>query len=94
MTAFSLRVHSLDSEADCKAGAQSVAAIFKVGKDEKDSQDETKKYSETQKGVTIGDSFYFTGVAQYYCSEEAGKQALLDKVRTAFTSASSQIEKL
>lgn len=94
MEAFSLRVKSLDNEADCKNGAQSVAAIFKVGKNQPDPQDETKTYPETQKGVTIGNDFYFINVAQYYCSEDKGVQTTLDKIRTAFTQASSQIEKL
>lgn len=92
--AFNLRVKSLDSETDCKTGDLSVAAIFKVGKDEKYPQDETKTYAEAQKGVVIGDSFYFTGVAQYSCTQNAGYQTLLTKVRTAFTNASAVIEKL
>lgn len=96
MSAFSLRTKSLDIEPDCKNGNQSVADIFKVKKDEIDPQYEleAKKYSQTQKGVTIGDSFYFTGESQYTCAVDKANESLLTKVKRAFVKASSDIEKL
>ncbi len=91
---FNLRVKSMDTEADCKTGDLSVAGIFKASKDEPDPQQAGKTIAQTQKGVVIGDTFYYIGVAQYYCTQDAGKQALLNKVRTAFTNVTTQIEKL
>lgn len=90
---IALRVHSLDVEPDCKSGKNSVAALLKVGKDEVNPLAE-KKYSESMKGVVIGDYFYYIGNAHYSCVQDPKNQPLLDKVRVAFSEASSTIEKL
>lgn len=94
LSAFSLRVHSLDSETQCKNDPQSLSTIFKVGKDEPSDQDPTTTYAKMEKGVVIGDSFYFISRAQYNCTSDASKEALLNKAIKAFTDASPNIEKL
>ncbi len=91
---ISLRVHSLDSEPECKTGRTSVAGLIKVAKDEVNPLADNKKYSEVMKGAIIGDYFYYIGNAQYSCVQDPNNQALLEKVRAAFAEASSTIEKL
>jgi hypothetical protein len=90
---FSLRAHSLDSNPDCKTGHLSVAAIIKINKDEINSLN-GKKYSDSMKGLTIGQDFYYIGLAQYSCAKYPEGQPLLEKIRSAFQDASAHIEKI
>ncbi len=96
MEAFSLRVHSLDSEPDCKTGSQSIVTIFKVDKDTPDDRLPDQKYSETNatQGKLIANDFYFMGGAQYTCAQNANNQDLLNKVRKEFIEASATIERM
>lgn len=87
-----LRVKALDSESDCKNGDASLASIVKVGKDETSEMLDGKKYSEKMPGVTVGNNFYYLGLAQYYCSET--QQSKIDQVRSAFSQAAKKLEKL
>lgn len=93
LDSMSLRVHSLDSEDDCKTGSQSVASIFRVDKDAMNDNIPDKKYSETNDGQTIGDYFYFIQSSQYMCTDKAELQELLQAVRNGFNTASPTIEK-
>lgn len=88
-----LKVHSLDTEPQCKSDDTSTAALGKAGKDEINPMSE-KKYSDSYKGVTIGDYFYYTELAQYECATSTQGKTLLEKVRTAFTNASTTIKAL
>lgn len=96
MDAFSLRVHSLDTESECKNGSQSIVTIFRVNKDEPDDMQSDKKYTETMaaQGKLIGNYFYFMGGAQYSCVQKDENNTLLGKVRKEFIDASSTIEKI
>ena len=88
-----LKVHSLDTEPQCKSDDTSTAALGRAGKDEVNPMSE-KKYSESYKGVTIGNYFYYTELAQYECATSTQGKALLEKVRTAFTNTSTTIKAL
>lgn len=81
-----LKVHSLDSEPQCLKDDSSTAALSKVGKDEVNQMSD-KKYSDSYKGVTIGNYFYYIDLAQYICAGTPEGKAKLEKVRTAFTNA-------
>jgi hypothetical protein len=93
LDSMSLRSHSLDSEADCTSGTQSVASIFRVPKDAVDDMLPDKKYSETHEGKTIGDYFYFISSSQYLCTDNVDKQVILQGVRNSFNTASPTIQK-
>jgi hypothetical protein len=79
-----LKVHSLDNEPQCSKDESSTAALSRVGKDEMNVMVD-KKYSDSYKGVTIGNYFYYIDLAQYECATSTEGKALLEKVRAAFT---------
>jgi Tfp pilus assembly protein PilV len=93
LDSMSLRVHSLDSESDCKNGKLSLAGIFRVPKDAMDDMLPGKKYSETRDGKTVGDYFYFISGSQYMCTEAPDKQVTLQAVRNSFNTAGPTIQK-
>ncbi|MCL5970403.1 MAG: hypothetical protein M1450_02810 [Patescibacteria group bacterium] len=88
-----LKVHSLDNESQCASDESSTASISKVGKDEMNVMAD-KKFSESFKGATIGNYFYYIDLAQYTCAVKSENQLILEKVRAAFTNASKFIESL
>lgn len=88
-----LKVKSLDSEPQCKSDDTAFAALGKVGKDEI-NQMTNEKYSNSANGKIIGDYYYYISLAQYSCAEKPENIALLEKIRTAFSEASSNIQSL
>ena len=89
---MSLRSHALDSEAECRDKAQSVASIFRVAVDEIDDQT-SEKYSETYDGQTVGDHYYFIQSSQYLCTENLEKSVILQAIRNSFNTSGSTIVK-
>lgn len=91
-----LKVHSLDSEPQCKKDISSTAAISRLGKNDQVPYEMTYEEFTTQRatGVTIGEYFYYIDLAQYACAETKVGQALLEKVRKEFSEAAKTIEKL
>ncbi len=81
-----LKVHALDEESQCKKDDSSTAALSRVGKDDINPMNQTK-YSDSYKGITIGNYFYYIDLAQYSCAESSAGKILLEKVRTAFANA-------
>ena len=81
-----LKVHSLDSEPQCKKDDSSTAALSRVGKDEINPMSE-KKFSDSYNGATIGNYFYYIDLAQYECAQSSQGKTLLEKVRTEFSKA-------
>lgn len=81
-----LKVHSLDSEPQCLKDDSSTAALSRVGKDEINPMS-GGKYSDSFKGVVIGNYFYYIDLAQYSCAQTPEGKATLEKVRNAFTNA-------
>lgn len=92
LDSMSLRSHSLDSEADCTTGPQSVASIFRVPKDIINEQT-SKKYSEGGDGNTIGEYYYFIQSSQYMCTQDTEKAIILQGVRNSFNVAGPTIVK-
>lgn len=88
-----LKVSSLDEEPQCKKDDTSIAALGRVGKDEINPMT-GGKYSDSFSGKVIGNYFYYIDLAQYICAEKPENKALLDKVRSAFSNASSTIQNL
>lgn len=88
-----LRVHSLDNEADCKNTDLSVAGLFKANKNDTIASSDSMKVSDSYKGLLSGNDFYYILHAQYYCSQDTTKQALINKVFSAFMAASATITK-
>lgn len=88
-----LKVSSLDIEPQCKSDDTSIAALGRVGKDEINPMT-GGKYSDSFSGKVIGNYFYYIDLAQYICAEKPENKTLLDKVRTAFSNASSTIQSL
>lgn len=81
-----LKVHSLDTEAQCKKDDSSTAALSRVGKDEINPMT-SGKYSDSFKGKVIENYFYYIDLAQYSCAQTSDGKAKLEKVRSAFTNA-------
>ena len=88
-----LKVSSLDSEPQCKSDDTSIAALGRVGKDEINPMS-GGKYSDSFNGKVIGNYFYYIDLAQYSCAEKPENKVLLDKIRKAFSNASSTIQSL
>lgn len=81
-----LKVHSLDTEPQCKKDDSSTASLSRVGKDEINPMTDGK-YSDSFKGKIIGNYFYYIDLAQYSCAETTEGKAKLEKARSAFTTA-------
>lgn len=81
-----LKVHSLDSEPQCKNDDTSIAALSKENKDEINPMT-NEKYSANPGSTTIDEYTYDIGLAQYSCAESAAGQTKLSNVRSAFTNA-------
>ena len=81
-----LKVHSLDTEPQCKKDDSSTASLSRVGKDEINPMT-NGKFSDSFKGKVIGNYFYYIDLAQYSCADTTEGKAKLEKVRSAFTTA-------
>lgn len=88
-----LRVHSLDSESDCKTGEALLAILQTMKKSEIDFNAEGAG-SVPKNGTTIGDNYYWVSLAQYGCTQNRSYEKLLGEVRGDLLKESSNIAKL
>jgi hypothetical protein len=85
---LNLRVHSLDTEPDCKNGEDSVGTIVKTTFSTYQNAINAPSPPITKGGVTIGNYYYYISLAQYDCANDMTKDSLVTNIRKAFQDAS------
>jgi hypothetical protein len=90
---YNLRVHSLDSEANCTNSDLSVAAIERATTAEYQQSQNSERASNNipQNSSKIGDYYYYIIHAQYDCSQSVSNDGLVVSVEKAFTDQTPNI---